>query len=121
MDGLYNAIHIHEINIAYSNGKKKNLVKDEQFKITGIRELVDENEEPIIIEGRQYYYSPNFDIRKISHHFIKGYPGEKVEIELELIYAFDNEPLRTEKYTYRGVSGGKVFDAYRPIIWMFPP
>ena len=121
MDELYKYIYIKEINVIF-DGKKKNLLKNKKIEINGkIHELVDKNGEPIIINNKKYYYVSNINLKKLNYHFINGPIGKEVEIELELIYSFDNEPLRNEKYKYNVIRGGKKFDINRPIVWMFPP
>ena len=121
MDDLYKYIYIKEINVVF-DGKKKNLMKNKKIDINGkIRELVDKNGEQITINEKKYYYLSSIDLKKLNYHFINGFIGKKMEVELELIYSFDNEPLRNEKYTYNVICGGKKFDMARLVIWMYPP
>ena len=122
MDGLYKYIYIQEINVIFNNRTKKRLMESTKFDIQGrIQELVDKNGNQIIIDGKKYHYLSNIELKKLNHHFISGFIGKEMEIELESIYNFDNELLRNEKHKYKVICGGKKFDITRPFIWMFPP
>ena len=123
----YQEIYIKEIGYNLEN-KYYKLIDNEYFIIPLRSEydimndtLVDENEEPILINGKNYYWKSVDFNKKIKSHFINGFLGQEKEIEVIQIYSFDNEPLREEKYKYRVICGGKIFDPMRLIIWMFPP
>jgi hypothetical protein len=119
----YNRLYIKEISYI-KNGKKHDLITDKTFSVKKIEDkniLVDENDEPITINGENYYWtSVDFD-KEIKKFFIFGLMGQEKEIEVIQIYSFDSEELRNEKITYKVICGGKRFDPMRLIIWMFPP
>ncbi|MDR0289460.1 MAG: hypothetical protein LBI06_00815 [Treponema sp.] len=118
----YNELYIKEINYIYNN-RTYNLLRDKHFFIEQIRDnspLLDENHEIIKIDEEVFYWASVNLNKKVRHNFINGYPGQEKQIEIIQVYAFDNEPLREEKYKYKVICGRKKFEPIRLIAWTFP-
>ena len=119
----YNQLFIKEISYIYK-GRKHKLISDKLFPIKNIEDkdiLVDENDEPITINGSNYYWTSVDFNKTIKRFFILGLMGQEKEIELVQIYSFDEEELHEERIKYKVICGGKKLDPMRLIIWMFPP
>jgi hypothetical protein len=119
----YKELYIKELGYEL-NGRHYNLIDNKRFTVPEINPsdmLVDENDEPITINGENYYWASMDLNKKTKHHFINGTRGQEKTIQIIQIYSFDDEPLREEKYTYKVICGGIQFDPLRMIAWLYPP
>lgn len=118
----YEKLYIKEISYIYNN-KNYQLIKDKEYNIPAIKEndmlFIDEGDDPVIINGGNYYWI-SVDLNdKGKHPFIYGSRGQENEIEIIQIYSFDEEPLREERYKYKIICGGTKIEFMRLILWMF--
>jgi hypothetical protein len=120
MDNRYRELYIQEASYKL-NGKTEILIKDKTFDIPDSNIVLDENKEPILINGKVIFYKGIYLNKKMSHHFIKGRLGEEKEIEIHQIYRFNNKELVEENYKYKVICGGLKFDPIRLLYPMFPP
>jgi hypothetical protein len=77
--------------------------------------LLDENDEPLIIDGKNMYVTfVSYNWFGITLDFAPKKFGRQYEIEVKKIYTFDNKRFYGEKMKYKITCGGKKFDITRP-------